>query len=136
MRRTEQDAWIVLENILRPVAVMHIPINDGDALGTVAALRMAGRNRNIVEKAKAHSRGALGMMSGRAGSNEDIICSAGKHVIDRRRCRTDSRQRGIQAFGTDIGIAVELDYRGGQLPRPKRAPVFRREWLPDVLPDA
>src|SRR5690606_19852116 len=65
MRRTEQDAWIVLENILRSVSVMHVPINDCDALGTVAALRMAGSNRYIVEKAKTHRCGTFGMMSRR-----------------------------------------------------------------------
>ncbi len=52
MRRTEQDAWIVFENILRSVAVMDIPIDDSDTLRTVALLRMTGSNRNIVEKAK------------------------------------------------------------------------------------
>lgn len=99
MRRTEQDAWIILENILRSVPVMDIPINDSDTLHAMMMLRMTRRNRNIVEKAEPHRGGTLSVMSRRAGRDEHIVCNAGKDIIDRGRRRTNCRQRCIQTFG-------------------------------------
>src|SRR5690606_30867181 len=92
------------------VSVMHVPIDDGDALGTVAALCMAGSNRNIVEKAKTHCCGTFGMMSRRASRNEHIICGTRKYIVNRRRRSTDGRQCGIHAFRADIRVTVELHH--------------------------
>ncbi len=50
------------------------------------------------------------MMSGRAGCNEDVVCSTSKDIIDRRRCRANCRQRRIQTFRADIGVAVEFHH--------------------------
>ena len=89
---------------------MDIPIDDSDTFRAVTPLRMTGRNRNIVEKAKAHRSGKLGMMSRRAGCNEHVVCCTGKDIIDRRRRRTNRCQRCIQTFRADIGVAIKLHH--------------------------
>ena len=43
VRRTIKYRGIVPENVLRAVAVVHVPIDDGDAVGLVPPLRIAGR---------------------------------------------------------------------------------------------
>src|SRR5690606_35576277 len=51
VRRAIEHAWIVPEDVLRAIAVMHVPIDDSDALGTVSLLCMAGSDGCRVEQA-------------------------------------------------------------------------------------
>src|SRR5262249_58626997 len=60
------------EDVLRAIAVMDVKVDDRDALGAVATLRMAGRDRCIVEQAEPHRPRGLGMVSGRPYRNESI----------------------------------------------------------------
>ncbi|MNH46819.1 hypothetical protein D3C79_1097670 [compost metagenome] len=59
---------------------------------------MAGGNCHIVDKTETHGLGCFGVVAGRAGRDEDIVGSAGKHVVHRRHRRTDAGQRRLQAF--------------------------------------
>ena len=68
-----KDTGIVLEQVLGAIAVVHIPVEDQYFLQAVVPLQVSGRDRNIVEKAKAQSRIVLGMVT--RGSNQ------GKAVI-------------------------------------------------------
>src|SRR5258706_2121034 len=61
--RKEQYIGVRIENILCSIAVMNIVIDDHDALDTVTLLRIAGRNRNICEQAKAHAHFGSGVMA-------------------------------------------------------------------------
>ena len=54
--RAVEHARIVPEDVLRAVAVVHVPVDDGDALGAMRLLRMAGGDGDVVEQAEAHGR--------------------------------------------------------------------------------
>ncbi len=54
MERDKKDGRVAPEDVLRTVAVMHVPVEDGDALGDQLDLGPAGRNGDITEEAEAH----------------------------------------------------------------------------------
>jgi len=62
MQRDREHLRIVIEGLLGAVAVMDVPIDDGDAAVSVAGERMAGGQRDIGEEAEAARAVALGMM--------------------------------------------------------------------------
>jgi len=68
--RTEQDAALILKNLLRPVAVMNIEVHDRNPLETVCLQRMRGTHGNVVEQAKPHRPRALGVMPRWPGTTE------------------------------------------------------------------
>lgn len=89
---------------------------------------MAGGDGHIVEKTETHGLGGFRMVAGRAGGDEDIVGSAGKHVIHRSHCRTDAGQRRLQAFRRGIGIrldAVDLAILLRDLPHDGKQMLFR-----------
>ena len=49
MKRYEEDAGIVVEHILRSVAMVHVPIDDHDPLKTVNTLGVASSDGDIIE---------------------------------------------------------------------------------------
>src|SRR5581483_1725763 len=52
--RYEQNRRVFVEDRLRPVAVVDVPVDDGDLLETVVLLRVTRRDRDVVEEAEAH----------------------------------------------------------------------------------
>lgn len=52
LRRAEQHRRIVPEDVLRAVAVVHVPIDDRHALGPMPALGVAGGDGGVVEETK------------------------------------------------------------------------------------
>ncbi|QTK79417.1 hypothetical protein AT6N2_C1719 [Agrobacterium tumefaciens] len=124
----EQHGCVVPEDILRTVAVMHVPVDDGDTLRAVRLLRMAGGNRHIVEQTETHGLGGLGMVAGRAGCDEDVVGGTGKHVIHGRHGGADAGQRSLKAFGGEIGVGldpVDLTVLFGNLPHHGKKMLFR-----------
>ena len=63
MQRDKQHMRVVVERILRAVAVMHVPIDDRDAFQ--AARARGGRcKRHVVQQAKAHARARHSVVTG------------------------------------------------------------------------
>ena len=58
------------EDRLRAVAVVDVPIEDQDALGSAGIDRVPRRDRGVVEEAEAHCPVALGVMAGRTQAAE------------------------------------------------------------------
>ena len=54
VRRGVEHARVAPENMLRAVAVVHVEIDDGDALDAMNGLSVARGDRRVVEEAKAH----------------------------------------------------------------------------------
>ena len=82
--RAVEHRRVVPEDVLGAVAVMDVPVDDGDPLGAVLLLRMAGGDRGIVEQAKTHRGRALGVVAGRPRRDEDVV---GRPRNRRRRPR-------------------------------------------------
>ncbi len=108
MRRAIKHRRVGLEDILRAVAVMHVPVDDRNALQPVLLLRMTRGNRGIVEEAEAHGAHSLGMMPRRARGDEGIVMAAGNDVIHRGHRPADAGERRLQALHAGIGVALEL----------------------------
>jgi hypothetical protein len=87
--------------------VVHVPIDDGDALRAMLLLGMASSNGGIIEEAKAHRRVLFGMVSRRPCSDEDIGRPALEHIVNGRVCRTNRRQRGLPAFRARRRVGID-----------------------------
>ncbi len=107
VRRAVKHRRIIPEDILRAIAVMDIPIDDGNALGAMLLLCMPGGYRGMIEQAKTHRRGLFGMVAGRTRCHEDIVCSAGKYIVDRRIGCADGGERRLPALRADCRISVD-----------------------------
>ena len=69
-------ASVVPEDVLRAVAVVDVEIDDGDALGAMGGLGVAGGDRRVVEEAEAHRRRRLGVVAGRPRGDESVVDAA------------------------------------------------------------
>ena len=90
MQRDEEDAVVVAEDRVGPVAVMDVVVDDRDALEAERALRGAGRDRDVVEEAEAHRPVLQGVMPGRAHERE----TAAERRLDRGARREHRRLVG------------------------------------------
>jgi len=73
MRGEKEHGWILVENFLRPVAVVDIPVDNGCPLEAVRLLKVASADGGVVEQAETHRPVAFGMVPGRAGRTEDRV---------------------------------------------------------------
>src|SRR5271170_1748103 len=83
MGRGVEHAAVVPEDILRAVAMMHVEIYDRDPLQSMDGLRMARRDRNVVEETEAHRRRCFGVMARRAHRDESIDCAPSDNLVYR-----------------------------------------------------
>jgi hypothetical protein len=54
VHRDEVDPRVALDERLRPVAVVHIPVDDQDALEAMTLAGIVGRDGNVAEQAEPH----------------------------------------------------------------------------------
>jgi len=57
------NPWVALDESLSPVPVVHVPIDNEDAIDSVASSGVAGRERRVSEKAKPHRAVPHGMVA-------------------------------------------------------------------------
>ena len=112
--RAEQHRGIGPEDVLAAVAVVHVPIDDGDAVYAVHRPGMAGGHRSVVEQAEAHGAGALGMVSRRPHGREGVPGLACHHRVDPLNRGTDATQHAVDGPGRQhrVGIDVDQSLRG------------------------
>eukprot|EP01035_Chromulina_nebulosa_P029519 gene29520-39124_t len=70
VRRAIEHRWIVPEDILRAITVVHIPVDNGNTLGAMLLLRIARRDCRRVEEAEAHRRVLFGVVAGWPGRSK------------------------------------------------------------------
>ncbi len=104
VRAEEEDGGIGVEDVLRAVTVVHVPIGDGDALDSVATLRVAGSNGDIVEQAEAHAARRTGVMAWRPHDAKCIGGIALHDEIDSVEASTRGTQGDFERAGADIGV--------------------------------
>ncbi len=105
---------------------MHVEIDDRRALDAVALLRIARRDRYVVEQAEAHRSRRLGVMAGRAYGDEGICRFLVHHFIDRPHGAAGAAQRGLEAAGRHRGVGIELDSAFRRRSVADRLDVFHR----------
>ena len=96
-----------MEDLVRPVAVVDVPVEDQHALGAVRRLRMARRHRRVAEEAEAHRAVGLGVVAGRAQRREAGRRLARQQRVDQRDAAAGRAQRRV--VGRRDGDRVEVD---------------------------
>ena len=97
MRREIKDRRVVVEDSLRTISMMYIPIDNGDAFDfLVPRLRVSRRDGDIIEKTKAHRPIGRGMMARGSHGHERIVRRAFHDRIDCLAGRPRAAQRGFQ----------------------------------------
>jgi hypothetical protein len=86
VERDEEHAVVVPEDVLRPVAVVNVPVEDGNALEAELGLCEADGDRDVVEEAEAHRLARERVMTGRPHEREAA-------ALDRLDGTTGGKQR-------------------------------------------
>lgn len=105
--RTEQYPVVILENVLGTIAVMHIEIDDGDTLETMALQCMDSCDRDIIEQAETHRTITLGMMPRWPHAAERRLRGTFNDQIDREHTGAGGAQGSIQTMRIHASIRIE-----------------------------
>src|SRR5262245_54593937 len=90
--------------------MMHIEVDNCDALGPVFLLRMTRGNRDVVEQAETHRTLRFGMMAGRPGGDEGVRCLLSHDLVDRVDGTTGCPQCGLEAARRHRGVGIDPDH--------------------------
>jgi hypothetical protein len=109
MGRAVERVGIILDQLLGPVAVMHVEIHDGDARQPMHRARVPRTDHDVVEQTEAHRLLVLGMMTRRTHGAEGVADLAAGDRID----RTDHGAGGAQGRPAgprrEDGVVVDAD---------------------------
>ncbi len=117
MRRSVKQISVGPEDFLRTVAVMHVEIDDGNALRTMLGASVMGSNRDVVEQAETHRPKAFRVMSWWTHLAKRVRRLAAHHKIDgvepraNRTAGSFPRSRRYDRIAVDIPVAA-LDMLG------------------------
>jgi len=75
MGRAIKGVFLVPKNLLRAIAVMHVEINDGHALGAIRRHGVTRRDAALLKKQKTHRRAGQGVMAGRPRRDEAFLAA-------------------------------------------------------------
>ena len=103
-----QHPLVAGKTVLRPVAVMHIEIDDGNALQSMHGQRMSRSNGNVVEETEPHWRRLLAMVAGWAHGTEGVLAFAAHHQIDPQTTSAGRPQGGGPGMRIHRGIRVQM----------------------------
>jgi len=106
MQADEEHVVAVLEDGLRAVAVVDIPIHDRHAGKAVPPDQVLRRHRHVIEKAVAHRPVASGVMPRRPDRAERPFDGPTHDRVARRQDTTGRQLRHFVAFRTDMRLAV------------------------------
>jgi len=105
VRAEEEYRAVVVESILRSVAVMDVPIRNQHALDSVLELGVARTDRDIVKDAEAHALVRTSMMPGRTHRTKSVRGCLLKNQVDSVHHAASSVQSDFQRPWADGGIA-------------------------------
>ena len=107
-KAAHQHARIARKRSFRAVAVMHVEIDDRDALQAVHFQRMARRDGDIVEKAEAHRPRRLGVMPRRTHAAKRVVVAARDHGVRRGDGRARRPQCRLIRLRTHHRVRIDL----------------------------
>ena len=94
-----QHPFVVREDVLGPVAVMHVEVDDRDPFEPMDLERMERPDRNVVEEAEAHRGRLARVVPGRAHRAERVREFLAHHAVggvDHRAGRAQGRLPGVR----------------------------------------
>lgn len=104
VKADKQNAVVLLEDRLRPVAVVNVEIDDRDAPDPVCALKVSGRDGDVIEETKPHRPIRLGVMPRRPHRGKCSIGTAAYHCIAATQRRPDSHPGDLEALRPHDGV--------------------------------
>ena len=126
VQRDGQHGRVVEEDRLRPVAVVHVPVEDRDALHAALALRPARRHAVLLKRQKPIGGLALGVVAGRPQQRERVVELALQHRLGGRRAGRPRRAASPRASPGPVQASTPsstgLGQRGRGAARARRAP--------------
>ena len=113
MGRDAKDVRVVFEDVLRPVAMMHVVIDDGDLRRAIGA-RVRGGDRDVVVQTESHRAIALGVMAGGPHQRERAALRAAERMVDGLHRGTGRQQCNVMGLRRCVGVGIELDGAAGR----------------------
>ena len=101
----KQHAAVLIEDVLGAIAVMHVPIDDGDFLRPVLLLAMTCGDGDVVEQAETHALGRSCVVAGWAHGAEGVFDLASENGIDGIQDSANGLNGHVIRFGADGGVA-------------------------------
>ena len=133
VRAEEEHGAVGVENVLRAVAVVDVPIGDQHAANAVLALRIARRDGDAVEEAKSHAARRRGVMARRPHDAESVSNALVEDRVHRVQDAAGGTQRSIQRARSDDRVAGAQLVKAGHdlaLHQPDvRAAVAQRDFV-------
>jgi hypothetical protein len=108
MHRNEANIGLVLYKRLGSVAVMYVPVDDQDALHTMALSGIKRGDGDIAEEAEAHGAGPQCVVAGRAHRAEAPHCSPIHSHVDAIEQTARGRRGSIPRTFADNRIGIEM----------------------------
>ena len=102
----EQDGRIFLEDLLRAIPVVEVPVENQDAPVAMLLLGVSSRDGNCIEEAKPHCGIGPGMVAGRTNERKGVACLSQSNLIDRDRSRPHRQESSPKRVRTGVGISL------------------------------
>ena len=107
MGAKKKHAGVFEKDVLGPVAVVHIEVDDQDPLDSVLALCPTGGDGCVGKETKAHALLRDGVVPGRAHQRKTVVDLFPQHSIDQVEQPPSGAQGCLVAVGVDVGVRVE-----------------------------
>ena len=107
VHRRVKHRRIVPKNVLRAVAVVNVPVNNGDPVRSAQA-RLICRDGGVVEQAKAHRPVARGVMPGWAYEREPKVRGSRQEFVDHRHRAACTKVSRFDGTGSHERVGVEV----------------------------
>jgi hypothetical protein len=114
VNRYEQHLIAIVEQVVRPVAVVDVPVEHQDPFDSPSFDRLMCRDRNVVEQAEAHRSLRLSVVAGRAVAAEATRGFAVEQHVHKRDSTTRSVDGSVERSLTRHGIRVEMSATAGR----------------------
>ena len=113
VRGAEVEVLVAPEDVLRAVAVVHVEVDHGDALGAVLLARIEAGDGDVGEDAEAHGALVLGVMAAGAHLAEHVGDAGAlvHHAVDGGEAGADRPQRRLPGLGRQHRVGIEMRRR-------------------------
>ncbi len=111
--RDEQDVGVGVEDVVGPVAVVDVPVDDHHAREAVRRGRPPRGDRDVAEEAEPHRPRRLGVMAGRTQRAHAHVRLAAQQRVDQRHRAARGPQRGTERAGHRVRVLIDRPAPGG-----------------------
>jgi hypothetical protein len=107
VRRAEEERRVALESRLRPVAVVHVPVEDSDARDAERRAGVLRRDTRVRKEAEAHRLRRRRVVPRRSNAAERRARRSAQHRVDRGARCAGGAQRSASSRRHHRSIAVD-----------------------------